>query len=182
MDYFDRMRLHLEESWGPPLRAIDWAEGLRDVLDPKFRVWVFRWPHDDVLAYVTVGMANGSDAGGIELFLLVREVDDDRTLAELLFATAHYHVTGHPLALSLSVNFGRPWLKQSQCTRGLVSLPYLDGPKLERPIGLPVRVLWLLPVTESELAFRREHGLEALEKLFEETRFDYLDPLRKAVA
>lgn len=180
MNYGDRLRAHLESHWGNPLRAIDWAEGRRHELPESFRVWVFRC-RSGMLAYATIGMSDETDEAAIELFLLVREEDDDRTVAELLFMTAHFHRTSARLGLWHSVNFGKPWLDGSVCTRGFVSLPYLDGPGLERPAGMSTRILWLIPVTESEMAFRRELGVEELEQRFERSNFDYADPQRRAV-
>lgn len=181
MGYSESLRQHLEAQWGPPLRAIDWAEGRRGELPVDFRVWVFRRPSDGVLAYSTVGMSEESDPDAIELFLLVRAHDDDRRLAELLFAIAHFHRTGSHLGLWHTVNFGRPWLDASACTHGLISLPYLDGEALEHPAVVRTRVLWLIPVTQTEVDFRRRYGTDALEARFEEKRFDYLDPHRLAV-
>lgn len=35
-----------------------------------------------------------------------------------------------------------------------------------------------MPITEDELAFKREYGAEKLEEIFEERGLDYLDPWR----
>jgi Suppressor of fused protein (SUFU) len=43
------------------------------------------------------------------------------------------------------------------------------------------RILWLLPITESERDFRGEHGLEALEQRFDDASLHYWDPQRAAV-
>jgi hypothetical protein len=102
-------------------------------------------------------------------------------MIELLTIVAHYHRTGRPLGLGHTVNFGEPWLSGSACTRGLISLPYLDGEELEWLDEPRVRFLWLIPITEAEVAFKIQHGLDALEERFEEAAFDYLDPLRASV-
>ncbi len=111
-----------------------------------------------------------------------RERHDE--IVELLAVTAHYHRTGKRLKAGDTVNFGRPWLPGSQCSRGILSTPYLDGPKLEwLEVGnVRVRFLWLIPVTDSEVQFSRTNGLEALEFRFESGNFDYLDPARPSVA
>ncbi|WP_284440312.1 suppressor of fused domain protein [Streptomyces vilmorinianum] len=73
----------------------------------------------------------------------------------------------------------------SACTHLLVSLPYLHGPDLEHcplPGGGHARFLWLLPVTDSEIAYRRAHGTEALERLFDEAGVNPVDPRRAPVA
>lgn len=102
-------------------------------------------------------------------------------IVELLTVVAHYHRNGHRLGLGHTVNFGEPWLPGSACTRGLISLPYLDGEALEWLDEPRVRFLWLIPVTDDEVAFKAEHGLDALEERFEAAAFDYLDPLRASV-
>jgi hypothetical protein len=127
-------------------------------------------------------MSQPDDEDRIELHLLTRrsgQVLDE--LVELLTAVAHYHRTGRRLAVGHSVNFGRPWLPGSACTHGLISLPYLDGPELEWLAAPAVRFLWLIPVTEAEVSFKKSRGLEALEERFEATAFDYLDPRRPSV-
>lgn len=65
-----------------------------------------------------------------------------------------------------------------------ISLPYLHGPDLEH-CPLPnghARILWALPVTAAEMAYRREHGHEALEQLFDEHAITPTDPRRPSAA
>lgn len=107
------------------------------------------------------------------------------SIVELLTAVAHYHRHGAPLGLGHIVNFGQPWHPRSRCEYGLLSLPYLDGPLLERLTfdrGDVVRCLWLVPITAAERCFALEHGLEALEQRLEQEEFQYCDPLRASVA
>lgn len=61
-------------------------------------------------------------------------------------------------------------------------LPYLDGPKLEHldADGRSVRFLWLVPVTPQEVRYKKEHGLDALERRFEDSRFNYADANRES--
>jgi hypothetical protein len=63
----------------------------------------------------------------------------------------------------------------------VLSPPYLDGQNLEWLEEPHVRFLWLIPVTEAEVAFKKAHGMEALEERFEEAQFNYLDPFRASV-
>nr|WP_095878512.1 suppressor of fused domain protein [Streptomyces sp. TLI_235] len=44
------------------------------------------------------------------------------------------------------------------------------------------RILWALPVTAAEMAYRREQGHEALEQLFDEHAIVPTDPRRPSVA
>ncbi|WP_344363529.1 suppressor of fused domain protein [Streptomyces gobitricini] len=108
-----------------------------------------------------------TDGHGLE-FVLSAPARDER-FAELLAMTAYYH-SDHHLDLEHSLPTGKPWLPGSHCDHLLISLPYLHGPDLEH-CPLPdghARVLWALPVTAAEMAYRREHGHEALEQLFDE--------------
>lgn len=65
-----------------------------------------------------------------------------------------------------TVPIGRPWAERSDCDHLLVSLPYPWSPEFEVCDWEQghIRVLWQLPVTAAEKAFRHEHGLEALEQ------------------
>ena len=81
------------------------------------------------------------------------------------------------------MNFGRSWFPESSCGFGLISLPYLDGPKLEwlELATTRVRFLWLIPITEKERVYKKAEGLEALEKRFEDAKFEYWSPARQSV-
>lgn len=132
--------------------------------------------------YATIGMSGPASERGIELHLFspIQEVESH---VELLTVIAHYHLTRTRLGLNHTVNFGRPWLPDSDCVHGLISLPYLDGEKLEI-MNLErehIHCLWLIPITKRELDFVLENGLEALENNFESSKFNYLDPRRGSV-
>ncbi|WP_030462896.1 suppressor of fused domain protein [Kitasatospora sp. NRRL B-11411] len=127
-------------------------------------------------SYLTAG------CGAVE-FVLCGAADDPR-FAELLGMVASYHAA-HRLDVEHSLPIGEPWLPGSACDHLLVSLPYLHGPELEHcplPDGGHARVLWLLPITAAEAAFRRAHGHEALERLFDGHGIEPLDPRRPSVA
>jgi hypothetical protein len=128
-------------------------------------------------------MSQPNDSSPIEIHLF-SEIQDG-SLVELLTVIAHYHRTGKRLGLAHSVNFGRPWLPGSECSFGILSLPYLDGPNLEllkiHGASKPVRCLWLVPVTSAEVEYARLHGMEALEQKLEASGFNYLAPRRASV-
>jgi hypothetical protein len=65
----------------------------------------------------------------------------------------------------------------------LVSLPYPFGPELEicNLNDRHIHLLWLLPITEDERDFKVEHGQEALEQLFDESRLEYWRDDRESV-
>ena len=127
-------------------------------------------------------MSAVDDSDKIELHLF--SPGSDESLVELLTIVAHYHKNVSALGLWHTVNFGRPWLGESQCEYGLISLPYLDGPKLEHfelPEQTTVNCYWLIPITKAERDYKQQFGVEALETLFEEKQFNYLDANRPSV-
>jgi hypothetical protein len=92
-------------------------------------------------------------------------------------------IEGARLDLNHTVNFGRPWLPESDCDHGLISLPYLDGPAVEilKEGEMIIRCLWLIPVTNEEVEYKKRLGIESLEARFEESSFDYAYPARVSV-
>ncbi len=180
-DYGEAIRAHYASRWSAPIDEARWTKGPVHELPPTFGVLVIR-RSKDMTAYATRGMSQPDDANPIELHLLTRPTDRTVSeLVELLTIVAHYHRTGQKLGLGHSVNFGRPWLDASLCTHGLISLPYLDGPELEWLEQPKVRFLWLIPITQAEVAFKKARGLDALEELFEKRKFNFLDPRRPSV-
>lgn len=140
-------------------------------------------PRDDrkMWTYATRCMSLPADDEPLELHIFSPFETDE--VVELLVATAHFHRTSTKLDVGHSVNFGRPWIEDSECDHGLISLPYLDGPRLENlPIGArTVKFYWLIPVTSSEVNFKKASGLEALESQFDKSGFDYVNPQRRSV-
>jgi len=115
--------------------------------------------------------------------LLVYSPKSDNLLVELLTVCASYHRNGLPLGLHHTVNIGQPWLDNSKCDHGFISLPYLDGEELEIFSfgGQEIHCYWFIPITEKERDYKVENGCEALEQLFEDKRFDYLNPNRDSL-
>lgn len=152
---------------------------------PDLRVLVVSpGPRADSWAYVTAGCWAASNEGGHGLeFVMTAHVRDQRFI-ELVAMVAGYHCGGHRLDVEHSVPLGEPWVPGSACDQLLVSPPYLHGPGLEHcplPAG-HARLLWTLPVTTAEIEFRRRHGHEALEQLFDEAGLNPNDPFRASVA
>ena len=180
-DYAQSIDRHYTHLWTAPAEAVRLDKGPIGELPEEFRVLLFnRTP--EMMAFATRGMSQPDDKVRLEIHLLSRPSEKGNIdLVEILTAAAHYHRTECPLGLGHSVNFGRSLIPGSVCDHGILSLPYLDGPKLEWLDNPEVRFLWLLPVTRAEVAFKKAHGLEALERRFEEVKFDYLDPFRASV-
>lgn len=182
MTYCDAVARHYEAVWPRRGESLTWSRGPVSDLPKGFVVLRFAPAAPrPAWTYATVCMSQEEDESPLELHLF----SPIETMAhvELLTVIAHYHHTVTRLSLGHTVNFGRPWLPESVCTYGLISLPYLDGPKLEiLDLGTTKgRFLWLIPLTPEEVEFKKRYGLEALEAKFEEAKFDYLDPYRHSV-
>jgi hypothetical protein len=171
---------HYRRAWGEA--EVSRAEGGRShELPTDFALLTMR-RSPQMKAIATRCMSQPEDAARLELHMLMPLASGfEPESAEILTAIAHYHRTGQRLDLGHTVSFGKPWVARSGCTHGLISLPYLDGPALEWLAEPRVRFLWLIPITAAEVAFKRTHGLDALEECFEREGVDYLDPGRPSV-
>ena len=178
--YASAIENHYVTHWATPVRRETLSPGRVHELPNQFEVLVFR--RNNTTSYATKCMSLPADNDRLELHLL----DDANSpfrpeLVELMMTVAHFHRTGSALGLGHSVDFGRPWIVGATCSYGLVSLPYLDGPKLEWLAEPRVRFLWVVPITEQEREFKKAHGTEALEQRLEAAQFNYLDPARSSV-
>lgn len=181
LTYAETIDRHYERNWSAPINAIRWTKGPIDDLPNDFRILVVNRAAD-MMAFATRCMSQLADKERLEIHWLCRPDHVGRAdLVEILTAVAHSHRTASPLGLGHSVNFGKPWVAGSTCTHGVVSLPYLDGPNLEWLAEPRVRFLWLIPVTQAEIQFKKVRGMVALEERFEEAQFDFLDPFRASV-
>lgn len=182
-DLHRQLTAHYESVWQGPAVVKRWRRGPTHDLPKGFRILeVAPTKSRGFWTYTTCGMSGGIDRDAIELHLFAPAADSAHV--ELLTVIAHFHLTGTALGLSHTVNFGRPWLPGSACDHGLISLPYLDGPPLERFCpgeNHEARCLWLIPITSGERDFKKERGVEELERRFDASGFDYLDPLRPSV-
>jgi hypothetical protein len=180
--YQEALLAHYVRQWGThPAQLVTQRPSVRQV-PATFRVLEFTpTPNRTLWTYATCGMSSPETAFPLELHLFSSR--QCSLLVDLLTTVAHYHQTAHPLGLDHTVNFGVAWQAESACSYGLLSLPYLDGPLLEKmPYqGHEAQCLWLIPITAAERDFKVYHGMEALEDLFEQTGFDYANPTRLSV-
>jgi hypothetical protein len=179
--WLEKIEKHYRKVWGTEPETCEFSAGPIGQLPHGFAVLRFP-PHGSrkMWTYATRSMSLPEDAKPIELHIFSPRQTDE--VVELLVATAHFHRTSEKLDISHSVNFGKPWIDQSSCEYGLVSLPYLDGPSLEI-LHVGSRTLnfyWLIPITAAEVEFKKKRGLEALETEFDRSGFDYVNPLRKS--
>ena len=180
--YLNSIIEHYRENWGDSGTARVWGKGPRQELPEEFTVFEFPPSTTRTMwTYATACMSQPDDESPVELHLFSPQ--SSQAHVELLTAIAHYHRNEVQLGLGHTVNFGRPWMPGSQCDHGLISLPYLDGPDLEilELDNNTVHFLWLIPITKDELEFKKQNGLEALEKEFDRHEFNYLDPMRDGV-
>jgi hypothetical protein len=136
-----------------------------------------------VFATIGAWRATADQDHGFEFLAVARS--ESAGVMWRLALTAYYHAGPEENLLDLwhMVGIGEGWVEGSPLDAILVSLPYLWGPDLEH-CQLPdrhIRVLWLIPISEAERQFVREHGVDALEDRFEASSFDYLDPFRPSV-
>lgn len=182
-EHRDQIVAHYRANWGSEGQKLRFPRGPIQDLPADFCVLKFKPSGSrQMWTYATCCMSQRADNEPIELHMFSPYESDD--VVELLTAVAHYHRTGHNLGLGHTVNFGRPWISDSLCDHGFVSLPYLDGPKLEVLLIDGKRVgsfYWLIPVTKAEVEYTKANGVEALEAKFDEAKFNYLDPNRAAV-
>lgn len=173
---------HYEDVWNSKPEICEFNGGPIGQLPNEFAVLRFA-PHDNrkMWTYATRCMSLPVDEHPLELHIF--SPFESYQVVELLVATAHFNRTSTKLDIGHSVNFGRPWIGASECDHGLISLPYLDGPRLENlPIGKrTVKFYWFIPITKSEVDFKKTNGLEALEIEFDKFGFDYVNPERKSV-
>lgn len=174
---------HYERRFAASVWARRWHEQPSPSLPPlpaEFEVRKYKRSGDTAL-YATVGMS-GDESNPLELHII--GADDEATGTRsvfLLTVTAHFHRTGRNLDIGHTVNFGEPWVPGGACSRGLISRPYLEGPEFEREPTRGIRCAWLVPVTDSEVAYKIEFGLDALESKFEAAQMNALDWARPAV-
>jgi hypothetical protein len=180
-NYPDSLRRHYEEHFG--------VKGIKHVwpIDPHKKIhadfYILEFPPNkkhDMWIYCTVGMSmHRTDENLIEVFIFSSKKDN--TLVELLTLISSYHMNGAPLNIHHTFNIGRPWLDNSLCDYGFISLPYLDGEQLEifKFENNVIHCYWIIPITESEQEYKIEKGCDALEDLFEEKGIQYLNPSRE---
>ena len=180
-NYIKELTQHYEHHFGIKGKDVTLKDGPVEKLHSAFRVFEFP-PNKEhnFYCYCTVGMSvDRVDDSLVEL--VVYSLGPERSLIVLLTVCASYHRNGLPLNLGHTVNVGQPWLYNSLCDHGFISLPYLDGPKLEQfHFGAQkIHCYWFIPITIQERDYKMKHGAEALEQLFEEKQLDYLNPNRK---
>ena len=178
--YTTNLRKHYENYFGITGQKLILEKGPKDKLHPDFYVLEFK-PNERhaFWIYCSVGMSlDRQDDSLIEVFVFSPRQDEAQV--ELITVTASYHRNKLPLNINHTINIGRPWLDDSKLNHCFISLPYLDGTDLElfEFDNKEIHCYWLIPITEKERDYKIDNGSEALEQLFEDSQFDYLNPSR----
>jgi hypothetical protein len=151
------------------------------------QVEVHKWSSDrnpeGVTLYATVGGSDhpvpGSDpTHRVEFFLGLLPGRDD--IASPLAALALFPIReGKPLDHGHTVPAEAPLWRGTEMQRFLVMRPVMEIiPPLGLPGGVHVEFLQALPIFESELRYKVEHGAEELIHLWERTGVRFWDPDR----
>lgn len=181
-NYIDGIFQHYSNVWGNIPTAHVWNRGPIGDLPQGFKILRFE-PIESrsMWTYATCGMSIPYDNSPLELHIFSPSQND--SLIELLTAISHYHRTGSKLDIGHTTYFGQPWFPNSNCEYGLISPPYIDGPLLELAEinGKNTRFLWLIPITKQEVDFKKQWGLEELEKKIDSLSLDYINPHRKSL-
>ena len=181
--YNDLVIKHYERIWGCSHKIKKWENGPMLNLFKDF--CILEYPPTSkrkMWIYATCGMSSMGEKNPIELHIF--SAIQDIHLLELLTAISHYHKQDKKLNLNHTVNFGLAWQNDSKCSYGIISFPYLDGPNLELlkiDNKFSIQFLWLIPITQEELDYKKTHGVENLEQKFEFNNLDYLNPCRSSV-
>lgn len=163
--------------------AHTWKSGPIIEVTPDFKVLeIAPGPRIGLWSYVSIGAweVNHSGYPRQEFILATQEKHDCQI--EYLAMIAHYHLK-EKLNVGHTVPLGKPWLPDSPLDHLLVSIPYPYGPELEifDIEALQLHFRWLLPIYDTERAFRHKKGLEELEKLFDDEAVEFWDDKRLSV-
>ncbi|MFS2187700.1 suppressor of fused domain protein [Mucilaginibacter sp. Mucisp84] len=182
--YNKLIKEHYISNWGSNYEEKIWTTGPINELDNTLTILEFK-PTDNrkMWTYATCGMSTFSHEKPVELHLF--SAIQNSSILELLTSVVYFHNLNQNLNLGHTVNFGRPWQENSECSYGLISLPYLDGPDLELfdpgNNHKTIFFYWLIPITLQERNYKMQNGLDALEEKLEESQFNYIDSERRSV-
>ena len=168
---------------GARLRNNSWSESHVTSVLPDFHV-VEIAPNrvNASWVYVTSGIGGKGVPEDKRCEFLICANENNAENVKLLSMLAWYHLNGATLGEGHVLNIGGSWVPGSTLCSVLISRLWQFGDKLEivRPREHHVHIYWVLPVTNDEGAFALAHGYQELERLFEDNRIQYTDPMRGA--
>ncbi|MBK8069784.1 MAG: suppressor of fused domain protein [Rhodanobacteraceae bacterium] len=169
---------------GARLRNDSWSESQVTSVLPEFQV-VEIAPNrvNASWVYVTSGIGGKGVPEDKRCEFLICANENNAENVKLLSMLAWYHLTGATLGEGHVLNIGSSWVPGSTLCSVLICRLWQFGDKLEivRPREHHVHIYWVLPVTNDEGAFALAHGYQELERLFEDNRIQYTDPMRGSV-
>jgi hypothetical protein len=186
-DIYAGIHEHLKRFWPKNQReTFSWGPGpIRETLPHWQVVRITPLRSGEPWVYATVGAWEiPTEANcGMEFVLLSPREDPIHVETQAMVSNFHADPR-YRVHLGKVLDIGRPWMDDSNCNQFLVSLPYPQGPGLENCYvdGYHVRFLWLLPITATERRYLEANGQEALERRFEGSGINAVDPLRQSVA
>ena len=134
--------------------------------------------------YVSAGASAEAMDDGYGLELLLCAPRAGRAAAKLVAMVANLHADPrYPLSLGQVLEIGHPWLPGASADHLGVSLPGIFDPELEwlSDRDRTIRFIWLVPITKSEAAFAKQHGLEALQARLGAAQVDVAELARASV-
>jgi len=179
----EALQEHLERWWGPTEECV-WESGPMRRERPELRVLRAEARDDGLWLHASAGASAERQVRGTghEVFIVARDAEPE--LIELVTVAAHYALFGdHDVHEGHTLNIGRPWLPGSECDHLYLSAPYLRPPAfrvLTHPLG-SAHLLWAVPITPAETAWRHVHGAEAFEQLMEDRTLDPYDVARASL-
>jgi len=171
----------VEAAWIGAFGPVDARGSISFVGVTSIEVLRFGPDSSGIVRYATLGMSRTpmADPGALvvdptagpraELVLTLAGRRDSvlRTIAALASAPA---VEGLVLAPDATVETGQPLWEGAEFTAVLVDPPVL--PDVATAVGQPVQLLAVVPITATELAYRRIHGAVALREAWGEAGTD----------
>lgn len=184
-EVYDGVSQHLADFWPDnPQEDFTWTLGPIGTRLPRFRVRrIAPAQRADPWVYATVGAWEaGGEQEGQEFFILA-PAESPRHVETLAMVTDFHADPRYRLSVGRTVHIGRPWAEGSAADHLLVALPYPYGSKLEHCVaaGHHVQFLWLVPITGTEAGYVRDRGLEAFERLLEDSNADVIAPDRRSL-
>jgi hypothetical protein len=183
-----QVKRHLSSFFeGSVTRQYQWKLGAIEKTLPDFRVLEISPDQQRAMwLYASCGAWAVDSPDGYRQEFLIASPSESPSHVETLAMLANFYADEkYSVSVGKMIDVGRPWMDGATCNCLLVSLPYPFGPKFEwlnlEIAELLIRFLWLIPITSAEKEYAELHGIEALEKKFEDAGIDYLDIHRKSV-
>ena len=178
-DYYISLRKHYEKYLGKCEAEIKYMKGKYQNLPEKFHLEIYS-KDENTKIMITSGLGLKEETENIEFFIYYSTKKySELQIAEIMYIVSYYHYCEEKLFVNHIVNLGKPIVDNSKLSRGYLSWPYIE--KKEFHLFSNIKIMWFLPISESEYFFIKRNGINELEELFEETSFNYIDLTREPV-